>query len=296
MLAATTHDTKRTADTRARLTALAGHAETFVEHVTRWFEITESLVDRDAPSPAERWFLFQTLLGAWPLTADRLDAYLEKALREAKVTTSWVDPDLDREERVKSFARELLVHPGFVADFQPFAEEVARAGEDVSVAQTVLRATVPGIPDTYQGDESWFLGLVDPDNRRPLDWSGLHRTLDVVRRGRPPSRANRKLHALHRCLELRQQLPDAFEGAYTALEAGPDTIAFMRGDAEVLVVVPVRRGRRAQVEVPSGTWHDALLRGTVTLRRRMPVNELTRRLGVAVLVAPSTKLGPVRAS
>jgi (1->4)-alpha-D-glucan 1-alpha-D-glucosylmutase len=292
MLAATTHDTKRTADTRARLTALAAQAEAFVEHVTRWFEITDSVAIAGAPSPAERWFLFQTLLGAWPLTADRLDAYLEKALRETKVTTNWIAPNLGWEDRVKTFARELLVHPGFVADFQPFAEDIARAGEDISVAQTVLRATVPGFPDTYQGDESWFLGLVDPDNRRPLDWAGRMRALDVVRRGRPPSRANRKLHALHHCLELRRRLPNVFEGAYTPLDAGPDTIAFMRGDAEVLVVVPVRRSRRAQVEVPVGTWHDALLQGSVGLRRRMPVAELTRRLGVAVLVRPSTKLDP----
>ncbi|MBV9953483.1 MAG: malto-oligosyltrehalose synthase [Acidimicrobiia bacterium] len=291
MLASTTHDTKRTADTRARLTALAAHADAFVEHVTRWFEITDSLAIAGAPSPAERWFLFQTLLGAWPLTADRLDAYLEKALRETKVTTNWISPNLGWEDRVKTFARELLVHPGFVADFQPFAEDIARAGEDISVAQTVLRATVPGFPDIYQGDESWFLGLVDPDNRRPLDWTGRMRALDVVRGGRPPSRANRKLHVLHRCLDLRRQLPEVFEGTYTPLDAGPDTIAFLRGDAEVLVVVPVRRSRRAQVEVPVGTWHDALLDGTVSLRRRMPVAELTRRLGVTVLVRPSTKLG-----
>ena len=261
--------------------------------MTRWFEITEHLVDDGAPSPDERWFLFQTLLGAWPITADRLDAYLEKALREAKVTTSWIDPDLDWERRVQTFARELLVHPGFVADFQPYAEDVARAGEDISVAQTVLRATVPGLPDTYQGDETWFLGLVDPDNRRPLDWAGRQRALDGVRRGGPPTRANRKLHALHHCLDLRRRLPGPFEGAYTPLDAGPSTVAFLRGDAEVLVVVPVRRDRRAQVEMPGGSWIDVLGGGAVvTLRRRMPVTELTRRSGVAVLARASTKLGP----
>jgi (1->4)-alpha-D-glucan 1-alpha-D-glucosylmutase len=287
MLAATTHDTKRSADTRARLTALAGQAEAFVEHVTRWYEITESLVDGGAPSAGERWFLFQTLLGTWPITADRLEAYLEKALREAKVTTNWIDPDVGWEQRVQTFARELLVHPGFVADFQPYAEDVARAGEDISVAQTVLRCTVPGLPDTYQGDETWFLGLVDPDNRRPLDWAGRQRALDGVRKGRPPSRANRKLHALHHCLDLRRRRPAPFEGTYTPLEADPATIAFLRGDAEVLVVVPLRRSRRAQVEVPSGSWVDALTGVEVTVRRRMPVSELTRRSGVAVLARRS---------
>ena len=293
MLAATTHDTKRSADTRARLTALSGDADRFVEHVARWFEITEHLVADGAPSPNERWFLFQTLLGTWPITADRLDAYLQKALREAKVTTSWTDPDLDWERRVRTFARELLVHPGFVADFQPYAEDVARAGEDISVAQTVLRATVPGMPDTYQGDETWFLGLVDPDNRRPLDWAGRRRALEGVRRGGPPTRATRKLHALHHCLDLRRRLPGPFEGTYEPLDAGPSTVAFLRGDAEVLVVVPVRRDRRAMIETPGGSWIDVLGGGAlVTLRRRMPVTDLTRKSGIAVLARASTKLGP----
>ena len=292
MLASTTHDTKRSADTRARLTALSHDAERFVEHVARWFEITESLVDDGAPSPGERWFLFQTLLGTWPITADRIDAYLEKAFREAKVTTGWIDPDTGWEKRVRTFAHEVLVHPGFVADFQPYAEEVAFAGEDISVAQTVLRATVPGFPDTYQGDETWFLGLVDPDNRRPMDWVGRTLALEAVRSGEPPTRGNRKLHALHQCLDLRRRLPGPFAGAYTPLDAGPSTIAFLRGDAEVLVVVPVRRDPRAEVDVPNGEWIDALTGATVTLGARTVVADVTEATGVAVLRRASTKLGP----
>ena len=294
MLAATTHDTKRSADTRARLTALAGDADRFVEHVARWFELTEPLVDDGAPSPNERWFLFQTLLGTWPITADRLDEYLEKALREAKVSTSWIDPDLGWERRVQTFARELLVHPGFVADFQPYAEDVARAGEDISVAQTVLRATVPGLPDTYQGDETWFLGLVDPDNRRPLDWAGRRRALDGVRARRSPDASqlasSTRSTTASTCAAAS---PGRSRATYTPLDAGPSTIAFLRGDAEVLVVVPVRRDRRAQVETPGGSWIDVLGGGaSVSLRRRMPVTDLTRKSGVAVLTRASTKLGP----
>jgi (1->4)-alpha-D-glucan 1-alpha-D-glucosylmutase len=292
MLASTTHDTKRSADTRARLIALSHEPERFVEHVARWFEITESLVDDGAPSPGERWFLFQTLLGTWPITADRIDAYLEKAFREAKVTTGWIDPDTGWEKRVRTFAHEVLVHPGFVADFQPYAEEVALAGEDISVAQTVLRATVPGFPDTYQGDETWFLGLVDPDNRRPMDWVGRTLALEAVRSGEPPTRGNRKLHALHLCLDLRRRLPGPFAGGYTPLDAGPSTIAFLRGDAEVLVVVPVRRDPRAEVDVPEGGWIDALTGATVTLGARTVVADVTEATGVAVLRRASTKLGP----
>ncbi|MCU1353726.1 MAG: treY [Acidimicrobiales bacterium] len=261
MLGATTHDTKRSLDTRARIGALAGMAGEFADHVRRWFEVTEELVVDGAPDRAERWLLFQTLLGAWPITTDRLDAYLEKALREAKRNTSWIDPDHAWEERVKGFATALLTHPGFLADFRPFEERVAVAGEQASLGQVLLRATVPGVPDTYQGDEEWFLGLVDPDNRRPLDWAGREATLKAVRDGAEPTRATAKLHVLHHALDLRRRRPEPFEGGYAPVEAGPDTVAFLRGDAEVLVIVPLRDDDRATLEVPSGTWADILVPG-----------------------------------
>ncbi|MCU1452597.1 MAG: treY [Acidimicrobiales bacterium] len=266
LLAATTHDTKRSLDTRARVGALAGMADETAEHVRRWFEVTADLVEDGAPDPAERWFIFQTLLGSWPITTDRLHAYLEKALREAKVHTTWIEPDTGWEERVQRFASGLLTHAGFLADFLPFEERVAVAGEQASLGQVLLRATVPGVPDTYQGDETWFLGLVDPDNRRPLDWAGREAQLRAVREGADPTRATAKLHVLHRALDLRRRRPEPFIGAYEPLEAGPDTVAFVRGDAEILVVVPLRPDDRATLDLPSGQWLDALRPGAQSQR------------------------------
>ena len=120
---------------------------------------------------------------------------------------------------------------------------------------------MPGVPDTYQGDESWFLGLVDPDNRRPLDWAGREAALRAVRNGAEPTRATAKLHVLHRALDLRRRRPEPFAGAYEPVAAGPDTVAFLRGEADVLVVVPVRPDARATVELPEGSWRDVLATG-----------------------------------
>lgn len=290
LLAATTHDTKRSADTRARLLALTRRPDDWELHVRRWFEVTEPLVRPDGPSPKERWFLFQTLLGSWPLTVDRLEAYLTKAMREAKEHTSWIEPDEAHEAAVLAFAREALELPAFTADFVPFAHELAMAGEWISVAQTVLRATAPGVCDVYGGDETWFLSLVDPDVRRPVDHEGRRRQLALVQAPGPPTRATAKLHALHHALALRRRRPGPFEGAYTPLDAGPATVAFTRGgrdgpdDGEVAVVVPVRPDPAAEVALPHGRWRDALLPAAPErdVRGPLSVGDVIGPLGVAL--------------
>src|SRR4029079_2138887 len=114
--------------------------------------------------------IYQTLVGAWPLECERLEAYVDKALREAKRNTSWLEPNEDWEEAAKRFCRGLYANERFRADFEPFAAEVADAGDRAALAQLALRLTSPGVPDLYQGDELTFLALVDPDNRRPVDW------------------------------------------------------------------------------------------------------------------------------
>lgn len=283
LLAATTHDTKRSADCRARIGSLASQVDDYERHLRHWYAITGPLVDRGAPDEGERWFLFQTLLGVWPITPERLDAYVTKALREAKLRTSWLHPDGGWEQRVRAFARALLSHGGFLADFRPFADRVARAGERASVAEVVIRTTVPGVPDVYQGDETWFLGLVDPDNRRPVDWSSRQRDLRRVQRGAAPTRATRKLHVLHRALELRARRPAPFAEGYAPLEAGPGSLAFLRGDAELLVVVELRPDGGGSVDVPTGRWRDVLSGPELDLGGPTPVSELTAALGATVL-------------
>jgi (1->4)-alpha-D-glucan 1-alpha-D-glucosylmutase len=238
MLASQTHDTKRSGDVRARISALAGMADEWRERVLAWRELTGGMDD-----PNEEYLVWQTLVGAWPLERERLDGYLEKALREGKRNTNWLEPNEAHERRVREFVRALYDNERWRADFEPFAERVAREGERISVAQTLLRGTVPGVPDIYQGDELWTLNLVDPDNRRPVDWDVRRRALAELKAGAAPTRETTKLYVLWKALGLRARRPDAFAGAYEPVDAGPDVCAFRRGD--VLVAVPLRTGADA---------------------------------------------------
>ena len=282
LLAATTHDTKRSADSRARIGALAAMADDFALHVRRWFEVSGHLVGEHGPTPGERWFLFQTLLGSWPITTDRLDDFLLKALREAEFETSWVDPDEAHEAAVQQYARDLFSLSAFTADFLPFAERVAEAGEWAPVGQTLVRATTPGVCDVYQGDGTWFLSVVDPDNRRAFDWAVRTVLLDQIRAGAEPTRGTAKLHILHHALTLRARRPAPFAGPYTPLGAGRATVAFRRGEPgdEVLVVVPVRPDPAARLTVPTGRWRDALHGAERDLPAEVSVAELVGPLGV----------------
>jgi (1->4)-alpha-D-glucan 1-alpha-D-glucosylmutase len=233
-------------------------ASEWEDHVRRWYELTSDLVDRGAPDAHERYLIFQTLVAVWPIASERLDGYIEKALREAKRNTNWVDQDHDWEERVKAFARALPSHESFLEDFDPFCAGVAAAGERSALGQLLLKLTVPGVPDIYQGDELIDLSLVDPDNRRPIDWDARRAALAALRGGEEPARETMKLHVISRALELRARRPEAFAGAYEPVEAGAAVLAFTRGDAaDVLVVVVLREpGLGAAIDVPAGRWRD----------------------------------------
>jgi (1->4)-alpha-D-glucan 1-alpha-D-glucosylmutase len=235
LLASQTHDTKRAGDVRARIGALAGLHEEWGERVRRWHELTGGMDD-----PNEEYLVWQTLIGAWPIIPGRLELYLEKALREAKRTTSWIDPDEPHERRVREFVRGLYSNHEFLDDFEPFAGRVARAGEHASLGALLLRLTSPGVPDLYQGDALWSLNLVDPDNRRPVDWPAHVSVL----REHAPSRRTMKAHLIRRVLRLRSERPEAFAGDYEPLDLGPDRIGYVRGGA-IRVVVPLRFDGRA---------------------------------------------------
>ncbi|MFN2468806.1 MAG: malto-oligosyltrehalose synthase [Gaiellaceae bacterium] len=254
LLATQTHDTKRGGDVRARIGALAGMAEEWREHVLRWRELNAPLRTGPAPDAAEEYLIYQTLVGAWPLEAERLEAYVEKALREAKRNTAWVDGDPAWEAGAKAFARALYGHRPFLDSFEPFATRVAAAGERAALGQLLLMLTAPGVPDLYQGDELWSLSLVDPDNRRPVDWPRRRRALAELRRWAPATRATAKLALIRTVLALRAELPGAFAGSYEPVEAGPDVCTFLRG-GEVLVAVALRPGAAFE---PGPGWRDAL--------------------------------------
>jgi (1->4)-alpha-D-glucan 1-alpha-D-glucosylmutase len=232
LLASQTHDTKRAGDVRARIGALSGMHEQWGERVRRWHELTGGMDD-----PNEEYLLWQTLVGAWPIIPSRLEQYLEKALREAKRNSSWIDPNERHEARAKTFVRSLYENQAFLEDFEPFAQQVAAAGEHASLGALLLRLTSPGLPDIYQGDAFWSLNLVDPDNRRPVDWS-RH---DRVRRERAPRRETMKFHLIRRALSLRAEHPQAFSGSYEPLDLLQDQVGFVRG-GRIKVVVPLRPG------------------------------------------------------
>ncbi len=278
LLITQTHDTKRSGDVRARLGALAGMAEEWAGHVRRWFEACSPLRGPDA---AERYFIFQTLIGAWPIELGRLEAYMEKALREAKRNTNWIEPDTAYEDRVKAFCRTLYEHRPFLTDFEPFAAVVARAGERAALGQLLLKLTVPGVPDIYQGDELQALSLVDPDNRRPVDWMRRRALLAEVAGGAAPTAETRKLWLITRALALRAASPEAFAGSYEPLDVGPDACAFVRGGTVLAAAALRAQVPEVSVDLPVGTWRDVLHdRG---FGGRVPLAELLGDEGVALL-------------
>jgi (1->4)-alpha-D-glucan 1-alpha-D-glucosylmutase len=154
---------------------------------------------------------------------------------------------------VKRFCRSLLEHEPFLADFEPFAAEVAAAGARSAIGQLVLRLSAPGVPDVYGGDELLYLALVDPDNRRPVDWDARRRALAGLGR---PTPETVKLYVIREALALRARRPEAFAGAYEPLPAAEGTCAYRRGD-DVVVALPVRGGE-PELELPSGKWRDVL--------------------------------------
>jgi (1->4)-alpha-D-glucan 1-alpha-D-glucosylmutase len=280
LLVTQTHDTKRSGDVRARIGALAGMAEQWEAHVRGWLQLTS---EAPGPDAAERYLVFQTLVGAWPIEPERMDGYLEKALREAKRTTSWIEPDEEHEAAVKAFARGLIDLPEFREDFDPFVAEVAAAGDRAALGQLLLKLTVPGLPDIYNGDELPLLSLVDPDNRRPVDWDARREALAALRAGED---VDPKLLLIARALALRARRPEAFSGAYTPIDAGEDVCAFARGDGEVLVVVPVRSAQGTTLQLPdelAGAWRDVLSGALRELSRRTQLTELTSAHGFALL-------------
>jgi (1->4)-alpha-D-glucan 1-alpha-D-glucosylmutase len=286
LLVTQTHDTKRSGDARARIGALSAMAEGWAVHVRRWYELTDELVDDGAPDAQERYLVFQTLAGVWPIAAQRLEGYVEKALREAKRNTSWVAQDEDWEERCKRFAVALLDHRPFLDDFEPFVAEVAAAGERSALGQLLLKLTVPGVPDIYQGDELIDLSLVDPDNRRPVDWDARRAALDALRAGDGPARETMKLHVIRRVLALRARRPEAFAGPYTPVEAGPGICAFTRGEhGEVLAVVALAPAAAAAVaiDIGAGRYRDVLSEGEVELDGAVAVESLVDHNGLALL-------------
>jgi len=229
LLASQTHDTKRSGDVRARIVALTWLRGEWAERMRRWPHLEDA---------NESYLVYQTIVGAWPLELERLEAYLTKALREAKRATNWVEPNEAHEAEVASFARRLYEDEALRREIDTFAARVAEVARPIALGMTLLKLTVPGVPDLYQGDELECLSLVDPDNRRTVDWELRQRLL--------AERSDPKLELIRRTLAVR----DGF-GGYMPIDAGADVCAFRRGP-RTLVVVPLRPGATKEVPEAEG--------------------------------------------
>ena len=263
MLTTATHDHKRGEDARARLAVLSEIPQVWTERASAWSEMNAKL-RAGAFDRADEYMLFQTLVGAWPVElhsrdrqglqtfADRIVEWQSKSLREAKLRSSWLTPNEDYEKLAERYVRAALdpdVSAPFLENFAGFIEDIAAAGMANGLTQVALRCLAPGVPDLYQGSELWDFTLVDPDNRRPVDY-GLRRKLLAEREAERDS-GGVKLALIQRLLELRRQEPALFAfGDYRPIEVegaeGADVIAFERrhGGKVVLAAIALRTGGR----------------------------------------------------
>ncbi|HEX3068966.1 MAG TPA: malto-oligosyltrehalose synthase [Thermoanaerobaculia bacterium] len=250
-----THDTKRGEDVRARINVLSEMAPQWEHQVRRWSKMNAARKKNGAPHANEELFLYQTLIGIWPLDErelpslpDRLQQYLEKAAREAKNHTSWIAPDHQYEEALLGFSAAILSDHEFRTDFLRFQKRIAFYGFLNSLSQVVLKATAPGTPDFYQGTELWDFSLVDPDNRRTVDYARRRAMLQAVKSVSPDTLLHRwedgriKMFVTCKLLEIRARHADLFrDGSYEPIDAGPNTIAFIRRHHNDVVLVAVPR-------------------------------------------------------
>ena len=296
-----THDTKRSEDVRARLAVLTEIPGNWRSALHRWARRNQQFKTGQLPDRNTEYFLYQILIGAWPIPLDRVTAYMEKAAREAKQQTNWTQPNQEFEEALKLFIERILASSEFVSELEAFVGKVLLPGRVNSLTQTLLKCTAPGIPDTYQGSEIWDLRLVDPDNRGPIDYEVRRSMLAELQAGMNVDEImNRmdsglpKLWVLYKTLHLRRERPEWFgrEAAYNPLQITGSKqahlIAYSRGES-VVVLAPrwsVKLGSgfgSTAVELPPGDWTNVFTRDKVK-GGNMRVQTFFQRFPVALLV------------
>jgi len=298
LLASSTHDTKRSEDVRARISLLSEIPQAWGAAVERWAAMNARHKADGMPDANAEYLLYQVLVGAHPLDEDRAVAFMEKASREAKQHTSWIDPDPVYDEALAAFVKAVVADDAFTADLAAFTEPLVAAGRQASLAQMLLKLTSPGVPDIYQGTELWDLSLVDPDNRRPVDYDARRALLAKVKGasaevlGASDDGAP-KLWLTQRVLDVRQRLEDCFAGGSYEPLAGAgrragNVVAYIRGGRVAVIVPRLVMGLSegwgdTMVTLPEGRWTDEL-GGSTADEGRVSLAALLSGFPVALLV------------
>jgi len=291
LLATSTHDTKRSEDVRARMIAISEMPELWRRSLPRWRVANRrwkrSVNDAEAPDANEEYLLYQTLVGTWPMQpsgepeetstpeyVERLQTYMAKALNEAKINTSWIQPNEEWLAAMRDFIAKILetsLKAKFFLSFLPVAKEIARLGAINSLAQTLLKLTSPGVPDIYQGNEIWDFSLVDPDNRRPVDYKRRREMLAQLAQAKPRELVDLwpdgriKMFLTQRALQFRREHVDLFRrGGYLPLRASGTfaecCISFARElNGQWVVVIAPRLSSRIGFPPVGEKWKDTLV-------------------------------------
>ena len=299
MTTTTTHDTKRSEDVRARISLLSEIPDRWQTAIARWSEINKFHKTDDLPDRNAEYLLYQILVGAWPIDVDRATAYMLKATREAKAHTAWTNPNEAYETALKTFIAESLADSKFIDDLQAFVTPLIEPGRINSLSQALIKLTAPGVPDIYQGNELWDMSLVDPDNRRPVDYDRRRQLLaELDKNLKPEAITSRtddglpKMHVTHQALLLRKRCPKAFgtEGDYRPIEAtgskADHIVAFERGKRVVTVAprLPLRLEGQwgdTMIALPEGTWKNVFT-GDELPGGNHPVKDLLARFPVGL--------------
>jgi len=316
MTTLSTHDTKRSDDVRARLAVLSEIPGRFNSAIQRWARMNSAFRTKKPGSIAmpdrnTEYLYYQTLIGAWPLPIDRAQEYMLKAVREAKQQTSWVANHKDFEDALRMFIELTLNYAPFLRELNQFVARVQDAGRVNSLVQTLLKYTAPGMPDLYQGGELWDLSLVDPDNRRPVDYGLRKRLLCELKQMTGTDIAAQvmmqadeglpKMWTIHKALEVRRERPDCFnaEAEYTPIEVDgakhDHVIAYLRGE-DVVTVAPRLTlkldgsWKDTIVVLPKGRWRNRLTGGVVA-GGVIPMKMLLKDFPVALLVREDVGAG-----
>jgi (1->4)-alpha-D-glucan 1-alpha-D-glucosylmutase len=302
MLATSTHDNKRSEDVRARISILSEIPERWSEALHLWSQLNANAWQNRLPDRHAEYLLYQTLIGAWPIDRERTWAYMLKACREAKINTSWHEPNNSFEEKIRGFVGGVFETPEFIASLESFIEPLILPGRINSLAQTLIKMVAPGVPDFYQGTELWDLSLVDPDNRRPVDFANR---LQLMRRTRRMNAADAlsewdsgmpKLWMTARILAIRRERVDDFsaESKYQPLVAQGThlgrLLAFRRGE-NLIAVVPrftmtlAGEWGDTRLPLPGGAWRNCFTQQAI--QREISPAELFAAFPVALLLRDS---------